>query len=227
MEVFYQYLDDLLALQSRAADRHNHSGVLGAVREEFIKTILRERVDGIEKYIHTGEVLVGNKILGQQDIIIRKKGTINTQVGGQVRLGAAQCDAVIEIKSNVKLTEISDFDEKASKIKSENEKAVCGMVLYKINGRKETVLKRSGFNFDKEIQSFVPEIQSQYKSIDFILSLDGETEECGRDYHGNPIKYDKAFFLRTSHHGYNLFLLPPFTKYFLHEINAIYHAQDA
>lgn len=226
MEVFYQYLDELLSLQSRAADRHDHSGVLGTVREEFIKTILRERIDGIEKYIHTGEVLVGGRILGQQDIIIRKKGTINTQIGEHVRLDASQCDAVIEIKSNAKLTEISAFDEKAEKIKSENEKAICGMVLYKVNGRKETVLKRSGFFFDKDIQSFFSDVKTQYKSIDFILSLDGETEECGRDYHGNPIKYDKTFFLRASGHGYNLFLLPPFTKYFLYEINAIHHAQD-
>jgi len=32
----YLYLDDLLCLQSGAADRHNHNGVLGAVREKFV-----------------------------------------------------------------------------------------------------------------------------------------------------------------------------------------------
>lgn len=213
---FYSYLDDLLSLQSTAADRHNHKGGLGAVRENFLRQILDERIDNIN--IHTGEITSATRDLGQHDIVIRRSGTVNTELGGNVRLPATDCSAVIEIKSNAKGAEITKFDEKAKLIKEDNSQTICGMVCYKIRCKKDTVLKRFGFVFDPDIEGFIKsEISpaaNEYSGLDFILCLDDEEENT------KGHSYTKAFFINKSTE-YELFLKPPFTKYFLMELNRV------
>lgn len=210
----FSYLDDLLLLQSGAADRHNHNGVLGAVREEFLKQILKERVTNIQ--IHTGEVTADVGDLGQQDIIVRRPGTLNTELGGHVRLPARDCSAVIEVKSNAKGTEITSFDKRATLIKNDSLSTLCGIVCYKLACRKETILRREGFIFDKDFEGFIKNnnIQAEYLGLDFILSLDDDEESKGDNL------YSKAFFLKREA-DYDLFLQPPFTQYFLMEINKL------
>lgn len=210
----FSYLDDLLSLQSDAAERHNHNGVLGAVREEFLKQILKERVTNIQ--VHTGEVTGESVDFGQQDIIVRRPGAINTELGGHVRLAATDCSAVIEVKSNVKGTEISSFDQKAILIKQNNPETLCGLVCYKLACRKETVLRRAGFSYDKDVEGFIrnDSLNVAYTGVDFILSLD-DGEEIADD-----TPYTKAFFLKRKD-DYDLFLQPPFSQYFLMEINSL------
>lgn len=216
----FSYLDDLLRLQSAAADRHNHNGVLGAVREDFVVQVLAGRIDDIK--IHSGEVVATAGDMGQQDVIIRRRGTINPELGGQVRIEAVDCSAIIEIKSNAKGTEITDFDKKSASIKADCPNTICGMVCYKLAVRKETILNRLGFPFDRDIDGFVksaPMIPI-YKNLDFILCLDAENEESG----GNV--YTKAFFIKKSLNGkYELFIEPPYMKYFLLEVNAAANPQ--
>ena len=213
-EYLYSYLDDLLRLQSEAADRHNHMGVLGAVRENFVVQILSERVDEIK--IHTGEVTCKAGDLGQHDIIIRQIGTVNTELGGQIRLSATDCAGIIEIKSNAKGSEITAFDKKSALVKSDNPEAVCGMVCYKLNCRKDTILKRFGFFYDEDIEGFVigNPTSPTYNNLDFILCLDEELETKGDN------EYGKSFFLKKGQ-GYELFIQPPYMKYFLMEVNSL------
>ncbi|MFD1122687.1 DUF6602 domain-containing protein [Methylophilus flavus] len=208
-ELFF-YLDDLLMLQSNAADRHNHRGVLGAVRENFLTQMLKERIDNIK--VCTGEITSTLGDLGQNDVMVRRPGSLNTELGGHVRLPAADCSAVIEVKSNAKGSEITAFDAKAKNIKIDNPSAICGMVCYKLSCKKETLLKRFGFVFDEEIDAFVKDesIIPQYDGLDFILCLDEGIEN----------DQTKAFFIKRDEQ-YNLFVRPPFTKYFLMEINSL------
>lgn len=212
-EIYY-YLDDLLLLQSKVADKYNHKGILGAVREIFLKRLLEERLDNI--IIHTGEITVANKDIGQQDLIVRKQGTINPELGGHVRLPAKDCSAIIEVKSNAKGTDIRNFDNKATMIKAENPDTTCGLVCYKLQCRKETILNRAGFDFDKDVDGFIRSENNdpEYSSLDFILCLD-ETEE-----NKDGTYYLKAFFLKQEQQ-YELFLKPPYTEYFLLEINRL------
>src|SRR3989338_9731253 len=149
----FAYLDDLLRLQADAAHRHNHKGVLGTVCESFVIQVLSERIDDIK--IHTGEVVCEFGELGQHDIIIRQRGTLNLDLGGQTRLSASDCAGVIEIKSNATGSDITKFDEKSGLIKLENPKAICGIVCYKLNCKKDTVLKRAGFTYDQDIEGFI------------------------------------------------------------------------
>ncbi len=214
-DYLFSYLDDLLRLQSEAAERHNHNGVLGAVREEFVVQVLRGRIDNIK--IHNGEVVANAGDMGQHDIIIRKAGTLNPEHGGQVRINAQDCSSIIEVKSNAKGSEIKDFDDKAELIKADCQTAICGMVCYKVNLRKENVLRRFGYKFDRDVDGFIKDDQLPlaYNSLDFILCLDDEFETSGN------CEYSKAFFIKKGFDGnYNLFIEPPYMKYFLLEVNS-------
>lgn len=221
-EHLYSYLDDLLRLQSEAAERHNHNGVLGEVREEFVIQVLGGRIDDIK--LHKGEVVADGNDMGQHDVIIRRRGTINPEHGGQVRISASDCAGVIEVKSNAKATEIRDFDDKSRQIKSDNANAICGMVCYKLQNKKETILKRMGFHFDRDIEGFIEteDTELTYQHIDFILCLDEEYEEA------SGYEYSKSFFIRKDISGkYELFLEPPYMQYFLMQVNSTVNAEAA
>lgn len=213
---FYSYLDDLLRRQSEAAERHNHQGVLGTVRENFVIQVLKDSVDEIK--LHTGEVTCAAGDLGQNDIIIRRRGTINTSLGGQIRLAATECAAVIEVKSNAQGSEITAFEKKSASIKVDNPHAICGVVTYKLNCKKETILKRMGYYFDSDIEAFQPSVVGarEYNNLDFIFCLDEDYEEK------NGISFKKAFFIKKNLSGnYDLYLDPPYMQYFLMAINAV------
>lgn len=218
----FSYLDDLLRLQSTAADKHNHKGVLGAVREDFVIQVLKGRIDNIN--LHNGEVVATAGEMGQHDVIIRRQGTINPELGGQVRIDACDCSAIIEVKSNAKGTEIAAFDQKAKQIKADRPNAICGLVCYKIRNRKETILKRSGHRVDRDVSAFVYDdtLAIEYQALDFILCLDEDDESCG------DFEYKKSFFIKRGIDGqYSLFLDPPYMKYFLNEVNAAANPQVA
>lgn len=215
-EALYAYLDDLLRLQSEAAERHNHKGVLGTVRENFVVQILKERVDDIK--VHTGEVSCSTDDLGQHDIIIRQRGTLNTEMGGQIRLSAEDCMGLIEIKSNATGSDITKFDNKVALVKNANPDVMCGLVCYKLSCKKHTVLSRAGFLFDEDIEGFIKGTPSspEYNHLDFILCLDEELESKRESY------YKKSFFIKKDvGFGYGLFIEPPYMKYFLNEVNAL------
>lgn len=216
-EHFLFYLDALLRLQSQAVEEYNHKGVLGSVREEFVIQVLQDRIDDIK--LHKGEVVLSNGgEAGQQDIIIRRTGSLNPVLGGQVRINACDCAGVIEIKSNAKATEITSFDKKAALIKADNPNAICGMVCYKLANKKETILKRMGFAFDPDLEAFqVNEgAELEYNDIDFILCLDEDPEVTLSS------EYTKCFFVQRGTNGrYSLFLNPPYVKHFLMAVNAI------
>lgn len=213
---FFSYLDDLLRRQSETAEMHNHKGVLGTIRENFVIQVLKDSVDEIK--LHTGEVTCAAGDLGQNDIIIRRRGTLNTSLGGQIRLAATECAGVIEIKSNAQGSEITAFENKATSIKADNPNAICGVVTYKLHCKKETILKRMGYCFDGDIEAFQATSSSvrEYNNLDFIFCLDEEYEEKG------SFSYKKAFFIKKGLSGdYDLFLDPPYMEYFLMEVNAV------
>jgi len=186
------------------------------VREDFVIQVLERRIDNIN--IHNGEVVAVAGDMGQHDIIVRRTGTINPELGGQVRINATDCAGIIEVKSNAKATEITAFNEKAAAIKVDNPNAICGMVCYKLRNRKETILKRLGFDFDRDLEGFEKGNQElrEYHHLDFILCLDEELELSGSS------SYKKAFFVKKVLSGdYELFLDPPYMEYFLLEVNAV------
>lgn len=225
MDHLYNYIDDLLRLQSGAVERHNHKGVLGSIREEFVHSEIAERIDEIRGRLHKGEVYSDQEELGQHDIILRRKGVDNPTIGGHVRINVKDCAAVIEVKTNAKLTEITAFDRLSEKLKKFNPGIICGMFCYKINGKTRTVLERAGLLFDKEYQAFLrDERKVQYHCMDFLLCLDDYEESCGVDHEGEIITYSKGFFLKREKE-YVLHHSPPYSKLLFSELrrsDAIY-----
>lgn len=219
MENLYQYIDDLLRFQSKAVEQYNHKGVLGDAREEFIHSEIRKRVDDLKGRLHKGEVYFEGEELGQHDIILRKKGTDNPIIGGQVRINAKSCAAIIEVKTNEKLLEIKNFEKKAKQFKKISPNLICGMFCYKISGKTCTVLERSGFKFDREYQVFESDLTKKiYENIDFILCLNDEEETNGISRNKEPIRYSKGFFLKKEDTTYQLYQSPPFSEWLFQEI---------
>ena len=75
-----------------------------------------------------------------------------------------------------------------------------------------------GFDFDPDLEGFEKGNQEEreYNALDFILCLDEGLEEKG------DANYIKAFFITKGLSGeYDLFLDPPYMKYFLREVNAV------
>ncbi|MFZ3466209.1 hypothetical protein [Vibrio harveyi] len=210
MNYLYSYLDELLVVQSKAADRHNHKGVLGAVREEFVKSVICERLDWLKDRVQTGEIISGNRYYGQQDILLRKDGVVNTAIGGQSLLDVHDTAAIIEVKTNAKLTEITKFDTVSNELKSLNPDLVTGFLCYKLQGTKKTVLKRAGFVYDKYSDSYESGGKVEYKAVDFIISLDED-----------PVDGDhKAFYLQRdqSTGKYTFNGSGPYSEYLLMEV---------
>lgn len=219
VDYLFEYIDDLLRLQSKAVDRYNHKGVLGDAREEFVHSEIKLRIDDLACRLHKGEIFCKDKEYGQHDIILRKKDTLNPSLGGQVRIDSHDCAAVIEVKTNAKLTEIRDFEEKSKQLKKSVPSLICGMFCYKISGKTSTVLERAGFKFDREYQLFEENLdKKQYKNIDFILCLDDQIEINGVDHDKEPITYSKGFFLKKGHEDYQLHHGAPFSKFLFQEL---------
>ncbi len=219
MSYLYEYLDELLRLQSRALEKFKHKGVLGDAREEFLHYQINQRLDNVDGRLHKGEVFFRDIEYGQHDIILRRKGTVNPSIGNQVRICSTECAAIIEVKTNAKLTEIRDFEQKSKQLKSHNENLVCGMFCYRISGKTSTVLERSGYKFDKEYQMFEPDdSKKQYSNIDFIICIDDGDEMNGNNRFKEPITYSKGFCLVRESSSYKLFEAPPYSKVLLQEI---------
>lgn len=221
--ILYAYLDDLLRLQSSAADTYEHFGVLGTVRENFIIQQLKDRIDNLN--IHGGQVIGNGLNAGQKDVIVRKMGTLNPDHGGQVRIIASDCAAVLEVKSNAVGTDFRDFNKKARIIKSENPKVKCGFICYKLGAKKRNILKKFGVSYDMDLLNF--EISSQLPIdlgfIDFALCLDDSEEIIMRN--GKEYTYNKFFFIQKNKisNQHNLILKPPFSFYFLSEIQSAFN----
>lgn len=219
MAYLYEYIDDLLRLQSRAVERYNHKGVLGDAREEFVHSEIKSRIDNLANRLHKGEVYFKDEEFGQHDIILRKRNTLNSSLGHQIRISSEECAAIIEVKTNAKLTEIRDFEEKSKRLKQSMPNLICGMFCYKINGKTSTVLERSGFKFDHEYQLFERDSSKKtYANIDFILCLDDDVEVNGTAHLKADITYSKGFFLKKDHGEYQLFHSAPFSKMLFQEL---------
>ncbi len=154
--------------------------------------------------------MIGTKHFGQQDILIRKEGSVNTALGGQSLLRVEDAAAIIEIKTNAKLTEITKFDEVAKKLKEANPNLVAGFLCYKLNGTRKTVLKRAGYTYDKELDRYESTIEPNYKAIDFIISLD-------KEFHNGE---EKSFYLQRDQLKdlYSFKPTGPFSEYLLFEV---------
>ncbi|MBU1087163.1 MAG: hypothetical protein KKD05_06545 [Candidatus Omnitrophica bacterium] len=167
------YYQDLLNAQYYVSEIFEHALTRGEIREEFLKEIFLKRNNSLQ--IYSGMLFSGAAQSGQCDLLITKTGVPISPFGSKIAMDVRHCKIVLEVKSNAKGSDFRDCNEKAEKIKSLNLQHVpkYGMFCYNYALTKETVMKRFGFQYDKDLEEFAEDenLALMYPHIDFIVSI--------------------------------------------------------
>ena len=183
-DIFPQYYEDLLRAQYRVSEdlvKDQHLSC-GTIREEFLREILIKKRPSIE--IAKGFIRKGNNRSGECDHIFHHQDSPKDTLGGQLFIKPEHCKLVLEIKSNATSGEIKKTNNNFQKIKTidPDNQTKCGLFCYNTAISKETILKRFGWVYDKDLESWKenPSATPIYPHIDFIVCIAclEEDEEC-------------------------------------------------
>lgn len=208
-----EYLEEMLQVQYNVSEIINHKLTRGEVREDFIKYQINKQFPNIGYYKGVLVNSDGDKQTGQLDIIIAQSDARIRKFGSHSMVNVNDCKMVIEVKSNATTRDFKKFNDTANEISGmcgKNSAPLCGMFCYNINMSCSTLLKKFGYNYDREIKAFVYNNSNKniYNNIDFILCLD-----VNEDKNIEDIK--KFFIIKDRNLGiYNLFRDIPVSKYF-------------
>lgn len=190
-EIFAQYYEDLLSAQYRVSEdlvKDQHLSC-GTIREEFLREILIKKRPSI--HITKGFVKKGSERSGECDQIFHHQDSPIDTIGGQLFIKPEHCKLVLEVKSNATGNDIKKTNKNFEKIKTIDSdiKPICGLFCYNTTLEKKTILKRFGWTYDKDLESWKENIalNIEYPHIDFIVCIAclEEDEECA----------EKQFFL--------------------------------
>lgn len=187
-EQYHHYSQNLLLAQHEVSEIIKHSLTRGEVREDFIIQYLNKSIQGCEDYLKRGFINLGEEEQsGQADILLVNKFAEWIDLGnrGNVIVNPEDCLMVIEVKSTLTGTYLNELNVEAKRIKVANPNIVCGMFAYKSELEKRTIMKRCGYDYDSDTQTYFDSkhdpLPIHYPYIDFILLLDkiddNETEE--------------------------------------------------
>lgn len=183
-EIFAQYYEDLLRAQYKVSEEliKNQHLACGTIREEFLREILIKKRSSIK--IAKGFLGKGGTKSGECDQIFYHQDSPADTVGKHLFIKPEYCKLVLEIKSNATGSDLKKTNSNFQKIKEidpEN-KPLCGLFCYNSEIEKKTVLKRFGWVFDEELESWEEDLnlEMKYIHIDFIVCIAclEEDEEC-------------------------------------------------
>lgn len=85
---------------------------------------------------------------------------------------------IFEIKSKMKLERVRKINNTLKALKSSNSNIKGGIIYYELDCKEQNLLKKFGFIFDKDIQSYIinEDAISEFDSIDYIVSFDKNNE---------------------------------------------------
>jgi len=207
---FDEYLEKLLLLQYEASNIFNHKPTKGDVREEFIKHGICSQYDNARLY--KGAIVSNGYQSSQIDIIaVSKNSSPRTRsLGNNTLIDVKDAKLIVEIKSIAKTSELCNLNNLAKEIKKQDEyiDAKVGMFMYEYQIKKENMLKKFGYKYDAEIDSYIDEAPIEFQNIDFLVSIDSKSSLRGSG---------KGFFLikDSSTNRFILFLAPPTSKHFI------------
>lgn len=193
------YLQNLLALQFKASKNISHKPTKGSVREKFIKQVVKSEISDVT--LASGTLTHDEWESSQCDFIWLKE---RARVGEFPVYELSDCKMFMEIKSNVQhaelvaLNTVADEIHQRSRAIDENTRVLVGMFCYTTDATDKTVLKKFGFQYDKDFQGYCPydATKDTFKEIDFLFSLNiGEDGEPSpyiviRDIFGNCSLYN-------------------------------------
>ncbi len=174
-EIIAQYYEDLLRAQYRVSedlvmDQHL---ACGTIREEFLREILVKKRPSIK--ITKGFVKKGIKRSLECDQIFHHINSPIDQIGGQLFINPEHCKLVLEIKSNATWTDLNKTNlnfERIKMIDSDNQ-PLCGIFCYNIALKKDTILNRFWWKYDKDLENWYDEgvLIPLYSNVDFIVCI--------------------------------------------------------
>lgn len=208
--VFAQYYEDLLRAQYRVSEAVQQTLPRGTIREDFLRDIVLARKGSLRA--KKGVICKGILQSGECDLVFHDISATIQPLGDQIIIEPTFCRLALEVKSNATGSDIKKTNKNFETIKSldPNNQPHCGLFCYNTVLTKETVLKRFGFVYDKDLESWVdnPSLKIEYPHIDFIISIAclEEDEEC----------IEKQFFLIKDEISgrFNLVLEYPIIKNF-------------
>lgn len=183
----YDYLEKLLLLQSYAVEELKHNLSKGEMREEFLRDLILNQYNNIK--CHRGFIVDKEFQSTQTDIIISNNRSSNINMGGQSLIYLDDVKMTIEVKTSGETKHLKDLEENAIEIKSriveKNKKSKSknkpiiehpkiGLFAYKFNLNKNNFLKKFGYRYNNEIESYERDKKSsvEFKNIDFISIFD-------------------------------------------------------
>ena len=176
---YFTYTSKLLNAQSEVAEVIEHLPTRGRVREYFIKDIIEKHFGNSIK-IHRGVVNLDNVAYeGQIDLILAHNNSIMASFTPEdIGIDAEDCKLILEVKTNATTEDFKAFNERAKTIKENclERRPLCGMFCYKINLLKTTILKRFGYEYNRDTLIYFQndETEIDYPFIDFVVCIDQE-----------------------------------------------------
>lgn len=168
------YIQELLSLQFKASKNISHNLTKGELREKFVKQVVMSQYPNLS--LKSGILIDGEWQSTQGDFIWLKE---NARVGNFNFYELRDCNLFMEIKSNATHKEIVHLNNIAGemhtrvKAKDEASRIIVGMFCYTTDATDNTVLKKFGFKYDKELDGFdlYDSSKDVFKNIDFMISL--------------------------------------------------------
>lgn len=204
-----EYLEKLLLLQYEASNIFEHKLTKGEIREEFIKQIVLSQFNDAKLY--RGSLISGTYQSPQIDLILVSQSSSSRirSLGANTLIDVKDAKLIVEIKSVAKTSELRELNELADEIKKldDYQDTKIGMFMYDYQIKKESMLKKFGYKYDAEIDTFVDDAPIEFSNIDFVVSLDPRAE--------SSVSNNGFFLIKDSNtNRYILLFSPPYSKYF-------------
>ena len=214
------YYQKLLNAQYDVAEIIDHLLTRGEVREDFLKDIIKKRKDSLK--IEKG-ILCDHQ--GQQspqcDVLIAKSGIAVERLGTHCVMQVSDCNIVLEIKSNATTRDLKECEEKAARINNLESATfpTYGLFCYKYDLKKNNLLRRFGYRYEKETQEFYKDETEplKYPHIDFVLAISIEEEET----EGDPVLKQMFLMKNKETNTYDLYLDYPAIRHFWRLIDGL------
>lgn len=169
----HQYHENLLRSQYEVSEIIADELSRGVMREEFLKEMLLKRRTALK--ITKGIVSNGTTQSEPCDLIFYDSRVAVNVIAESAFIEPKNCKLVLEIKSNADGENLKLTNENFEIIKNINtdNKPLCGLFCYNTKLKKETILNRFGYSYDKELESWIENQTSKihYPNIDFIICI--------------------------------------------------------
>jgi hypothetical protein len=204
---FDQYSENMLLGQYEISEIISHELMKGEVREDFLISTLKSCSEP-EPIIVKGTISDGQNDAGQLDIVLCRPNSHIRKLGTQCVIKKDDSLCIMEVKGNCTGKDLKRAELKATKIRDlqGEQSPLFGVVCYKVALEELTIMKRFGFSFDEESQTYfdsatLASVQEadwekiDYPTLDFFISIEGDKKIFLRKY---PIRPGRERFVRLT-----------------------------